>query len=112
MPTAALYPCPTCRQVGCTTHTKQAWRGRQSLPPPRMRGRKLQAARLALWDKEPHCRGCGRLLLPSQMIRDHIIPLAEGGQDIETNTQPLCSDCNETKTQAESARGVRRHGGV
>lgn len=67
--------------------------------------------RLELWTKEPHCRTCGRLLLPSQMIRDHIIPLAEGGQDIESNTQPLCQGCSDTKTQAESARGVRRQGG-
>jgi 5-methylcytosine-specific restriction protein A len=41
-------------------------------------------------------------------IRDHIVPLAEGGQDTETNAQPLCQACSDTKTYAEAQRGRRR----
>jgi 5-methylcytosine-specific restriction protein A len=85
---------------------RPAWGHAQ--PVERVRGRKLQRLRLELWDKDPHCATCKRLLLPEQMIRDHIVPLAEGGLDVEQNTQPLCKKCSDAKTQAESARGVRR----
>jgi 5-methylcytosine-specific restriction endonuclease McrA len=44
-------------------------------------------------------------------IRDHIVPLAEGGQDIESNVQPLCQTCSDIKTQAEAARGRHRADG-
>ena len=41
-------------------------------------------------------------------IRDHIVPLAEGGRDTDDNTQALCEACSDTKTAAESQRGMRR----
>jgi 5-methylcytosine-specific restriction protein A len=41
-------------------------------------------------------------------IRDHLVPLAEGGRDDETNEQALCQDCSDAKTREESKRGVRR----
>ena len=47
----------------------------------------------------PLCVECakrGRVTVAT--IRDHIIPLAEGGEDVPENTQPF-------KTKAESARG-------
>jgi 5-methylcytosine-specific restriction enzyme A len=69
---------------------------------PRLRGRALQAARAALFAREPLCRGCGRALAT---IRDHVVPLAEGGQEVESNIQPLCQGCSDAKTQRESARG-------
>jgi len=59
---------------------------------------------MELWAKEHHCRECKRLLLPGEMIRDHIIPMSEGGTDEESNIQPLCKKCNNKKTQAESIR--------
>jgi 5-methylcytosine-specific restriction enzyme A len=40
--------------------------------------------------------------------RDHIIPLAEGGADDETNEQALCDDCHEAKSKAEAQRGRHR----
>ena len=46
-------------------------------------------------------------------IRDHIIPLAEGGPDTDENTQPLCQACSDRKTASESQRGIlRQRGGV
>ena len=75
-----------------------------------MRGRALQRRRAALFASEPLCRLChaqGRTTLAT--IRDHIIPLAEGGTENDpTNEQPLCQDCSDQKTREESARGVRR----
>lgn len=77
---------------------------------PRIRGRKLQRMRKALFARQPWCVAC---LLHKGMqvratIRDHKIPLAEGGADDETNEQALCLDCSDAKTEEESQRGVRR----
>lgn len=40
--------------------------------------------------------------------RDHVIPLAEGGLDDETNEQGLCDACHDAKSHNEAARGRRR----
>jgi 5-methylcytosine-specific restriction protein A len=74
-----------------------------------MTGRKLQAARAALFGREPLCRICkanGRTRLAD--TRDHIKPLAEGGADDDSNTQPLCRACNDAKGQQEAQRGRTR----
>jgi len=71
---------------------------------PRLRGRALQAARAELFAREPFCRLC-RVSLAT--IRDHIVPLAEGGQEAEHNVQPLCQVCSDRKTHRESERGKR-----
>ncbi len=74
-----------------------------------MRGRALQRLRGALFQAEPLCRLCAQQDLVTEATeRDHVIPLAEGGEDDPGNTQPLCRACHELKSQAESARGVRR----
>jgi 5-methylcytosine-specific restriction protein A len=41
-------------------------------------------------------------------IRDHVVPLAEGGRDEETNVQAICMDCHREKTERESQRGKQR----
>jgi len=86
-----------------------AWRPRGRPLPARIRGRELQRRRARLFAKFPCCVTCaarGQVALAT--IRDHTIPLAEGGRDDESNEQALCADCSETKTRAESARGVAR----
>jgi 5-methylcytosine-specific restriction enzyme A len=45
-------------------------------------------------------------------IRDHIVPLAEGGTDDDLNSQPLCAACHRRKTERESARGAARQRGA
>jgi 5-methylcytosine-specific restriction enzyme A len=42
------------------------------------------------------------------VIRDHIIPLAEGGADDGTNTQAVCQSCSDAKTSREATRGRQR----
>lgn len=79
------------------------------LPTVRIRGRALQRLRARLFARQPWCvlcptRGTHHLAT----IRDHIVPLAEGGRDDETNEQGLCQACSDLKTREESARGVRR----
>jgi 5-methylcytosine-specific restriction enzyme A len=62
--------------------------------------------RKALFLRQPCCEPCeklGRVRLAT--IRDHRIPLAEGGADDETNEQAICAPCHEEKSLAEALRG-------
>lgn len=38
---------------------------------------------------------------------DHIIPLADGGENAEGNLQILCTDCHGAKTSAENTQRAR-----
>jgi 5-methylcytosine-specific restriction protein A len=80
-----------------------------SQPVPRTRGRRLQRLRKRLFDQHPLCVLCeaqGRATTAT--IRDHVIPLAEGGRDDETNVQALCRECSDAKTGEDSKRGRAR----
>lgn len=91
----------------CAEHPREAWS--KAEPVKRITGRRLQAMRARLFAHSPLCVEClrhGRAVAATQ--RDHIIPLAEGGVDDETNEQALCDACHETKSQAEAQRGRRR----
>lgn len=113
MALAPPRPCtePHCHLMQpCPKHPRVAWRPRFSEAPAiRVRGRELQRRRAALFARSPSCAICRRRLLTLRdMIRDHRIPLAEGGRDDATNEQALCAACSKTKTDAESARGAAR----
>jgi 5-methylcytosine-specific restriction protein A len=74
--------------------------------PARVRGRALQQARAALFAAAPWCVHCLRLGLRTRAtIRDHRVPLAEGGADGDENVQGLCQACSDAKTQDEARRG-------
>ena len=116
MPTAAPRPCghPGCGALvrdgsgRCAKHAKEAW-AKPVIATKRITGRKLQEMRKALFTRSPLCAACelvGRVTLATQ--RDHIIPLAEGGEDNDGNTQGLCFACHETKSIEESKRGRQR----
>ena len=65
--------------------------------------------RQQLFAREPFCRTCaqqGRKRVAT--IRDHIVSLAEGGTEDESNIAPLCQTCSDTKTAQESLRGRQR----
>jgi 5-methylcytosine-specific restriction protein A len=111
MPNAPLRPClkPGCptlvRSGRCAQHTPEqshGWTGDTG----RIRGRKLQQLRAELFRREPLCRLCAaKGETAVAVIRDHVVPLAEGGTDDDSNIQPLCQTCSDAKTQAESKRG-------
>jgi 5-methylcytosine-specific restriction protein A len=85
----------------------KAWQ--HAAPVKRITGWKLQKMRRALFQAEPlcvECKAAGRVALAT--IRDHVIPLAEGGLDEAENTQGLCEACHEIKSQAEAMRGRAR----
>lgn len=82
----------------------EPWRKTHAVP--RRSGAWLQRQREELFRAEPWCRACkAKGLLSLATIRDHITPLAEGGPDVTSNTQPLCQACSDAKTRQESKRG-------
>lgn len=77
----------------------------------RMTGRKLQDRRWRMWQKDPHCADCGRVVeFPHGFELDHKVPLFMGGEDTEDNCQLLCVrydgrnklGCHSTKTAREA----------
>jgi 5-methylcytosine-specific restriction protein A len=83
-----------------------SWNQNNHADKRRYKGRDLQRERARLFREQPLCAECaksGRVTVAT--IRDHIIPLAEGGQDVPENTQGLCVECHQRKTLAESAKG-------
>jgi 5-methylcytosine-specific restriction protein A len=76
---------------------------------PRIRGRHLQQLRAQLFARSPWCVECEKQGQKTRAtIRDHVVPLAEGGRDDMTNEQALCTTCSKVKTDEESRRGARR----
>ena len=119
MPTAAPKPCghPGCGVLvrdgtsRCPKHPAKVW-AKPVTATKRVTGRRLQAMRAELFSNNPLCAECqkhGRVTLATQ--RDHIKPLAEGGADEIDNTQGLCDDCHDRKSEAERLRGVHRRAG-
>ena len=50
------------------------------------------------------CRSCGVVTDAPEV--DHIINVAQGGTDDESNLQTLCASCHKKKTARESAAGM------
>lgn len=108
MPIAPPRPCGQCGALQCTEHGRRnrpAWASRPVYATKRRTGRWLQARRRSL-TLCALCLEAGRV--EAATIRDHIVPLAEGGLDVDGNTQGLCADCHDRKTRDEARRGVRR----
>ncbi|MCA3256033.1 MAG: HNH endonuclease [Alphaproteobacteria bacterium] len=88
---------------------RPAWESSNRKATPRIRGRKGQALRREQLERQPFCEVCERAgLLTVATVRDHKVPLAEGGADDLTNSQSLCEGCHDIKTKAEAQRGRRR----
>jgi 5-methylcytosine-specific restriction protein A len=102
-------PVPKCGRFHCTKHpTPAAWRSRTG-QVHRIRGRELQRRRAQLFARQPWCVVClGEGRHTRATVRDHRVPLSEGGTEAESNIQALCPDCSDAKTQREAQRGVRR----
>ena len=68
----------------------------------RYTGRRLQAARQRLFQRQPLCVVCqSRGKVAAAVHRDHVIALVNGGTDTEDNTQALCAECHREKTAAD-----------
>lgn len=62
-------------------------------------------AKIHLRDKYT-CQCCGVVTMELEL--DHIINVAQGGTDDESNLQSLCPECHKVKSQKES-RGAKIH---
>lgn len=97
------YKPPTARQL---QGPRKPWAKTKEVK--RMTGRRLQKERERLFREQPLCEECLRNgHYKAAVIRDHVIPLAEGGLDLSENIQALCQRCSDEKTAREAARGRR-----
>ena len=88
-------------------HPRATWI--KAAPVKRITGRRLQAMRAALFSRDPLCAECRRqgYVRPATK-RDHIVSLADGGPDDETNEQGLCDECHDAKSLQERIAARRR----
>ena len=66
----------------------------------RLRGRSLQARRLRVWTKDPHCQHCKKLVdYPDGFHLDHIVMVDKAGENLDDKAvQVLCPPCHDKKT--------------
>lgn len=53
-----------------------------------------------------HCAICGDRLV-NGFEDDHIIPIANGGDNSPLNRQPLCKPCHKRKTKSDTAKAAK-----
>ncbi|MFJ6380479.1 HNH endonuclease [Kitasatospora sp. NPDC092039] len=47
------------------------------------------------------CGACALDFLPSAVDVDHVVPLALGGEDVDSNVWSLCRPCHKAKTRQD-----------
>lgn len=70
----------------------------------RQRGRAWMAVRERVAKRHDYrCARCGAVWVSSRDHIDHIVELADGGTNDESNLQPLCNEpCHREKTEREA----------
>lgn len=81
------------------TRTTQRLRGRAAVD---QRDRRLASEDYLCRD----CREADRVTVAA--VVDHIIPLAKGGTDDDSNTRPLCDDCHRKRTAEQFGHKAKR----
>lgn len=70
-------------------------------------GRPWRRRRAAILVRDQYtCQSCGTITLDLEV--DHIVNIAQGGNDDDANLQALCVPCHQSKTAIESAQGSGR----
>jgi 5-methylcytosine-specific restriction protein A len=71
----------------------------------RIRGRKGMELRRRRLEAEPLCRDCkAKGIIRAAVTPDHILPLALGGEDVDTNIRCLCQMCHDRRTAEQFKR--------
>lgn len=113
MPIAPTGPCgtPGCPEVRpCPTHKIKPWAGskeRRRQLGANLTERQEQIRRRRVLRRHGHiCHVCQEGMADEV---DHVVPLAEGGADHDSNMRPIHSvPCHKRKTAAEATRGRAR----
>src|SRR5829696_4387684 len=103
---SVLRACVTCGipSTGnyCPDHEPKPWATSRRKARVKVSGWEEQRrARRVLARYLGACHWCGH---KGATQVDHVVPLADGGPDDETNLAPIHADCHRTKTQAEARR--------
>lgn len=72
----------------------------------RQRGHALTLRRRRLFQAQPFCALCPPDTARPSVIRDHIVPLEDGGLDVAANVQGVCKVCHDKKTADEQRRRI------
>lgn len=73
--------------------------------PPRLKGKAAVERRLRVLRQYPLCYVCK---IRASVIADHIVNLARGGADHESNMAGICHRCHNRKTATESWASRRK----
>ncbi len=73
----------------------------------RIRGRRGVLLRQRRRTDHPLCAHClARGVVAAAVELDHVLPLNEGGEDVDENIQGLCQSCHAAKTTRKPTIGV------
>lgn len=103
---AKVCSSPGCAELQpCAEHQRKPWEGSTRRQRTISGSRQQKRAKRILTLHQRRCHICG---LPGATEADHVIPLAEGGADDETNLRPAHPWCHRKKSSTEAARGRAR----
>lgn len=95
--------CPNLQP--CPVHTRKPWAESRRSERTVSGSRQQKRARFVMLRDDGVCHVCGQAGADEV---DHVVPIAEGGEDAVENLAPIHSrPCHERKTQAEAARARR-----
>lgn len=98
--TCASPNCPNTQP--CPHHAPKPWQTSRRSDRTISGSRQQRRAARILHRHDHVCHVCGK---DGADTVDHVIPLAEGGRDDDTNLRPIHSEpCHRQKTQAEALR--------
>ncbi|MEX1254101.1 MAG: HNH endonuclease [Dehalococcoidia bacterium] len=107
MPFAPAKPCHMagCPALDCTVHRRKPW----TYPTPRRQyagsGWAWQRLRAHIIERDGGvCNYCGG----GATTADHVVAVAHGGTDDESNLVACCEPCNERRRREQAARGRAR----
>jgi 5-methylcytosine-specific restriction endonuclease McrA len=94
--------CPNQQPCPNPDHTPRPWAGSKRSTRTLSGSAQQRRAARVMREHERTCHVCGK---PMADEVDHVVPLAEGGADDETNLRPIHSiPCHQAKTLAEARR--------